>query len=76
MSPPEAFEFVVKQEIEDITDIPLKELKKRSGILIACLVRNGKLLIPSGEDAIHKGDTVIVVTTADKQLTNIKDIVK
>lgn len=72
----EAIEFAVKQEIEGVTDIPLKDLRPRSGILIACLIRGRKVVIPSGLDAIRKGDTVLVITTSDKQLTNIKDIVK
>ncbi|MBO7740150.1 MAG: Trk system potassium transporter TrkA [Clostridia bacterium] len=72
----EAIEFSIKQEIEGVTDIPLKDLRPRSGILIACLIRGRKVIIPSGLDAIRKGDTVLIVTTSDKQLTNIKDIVK
>lgn len=71
----EALEFIVKQDIEDITDIPLKELKPRSGVLIACLIHNNKVIIPSGNDCISKGDTVIVVTS-DGKLKNIKDIIK
>lgn len=72
----EAIEFSVKQDIEGVTDIALKDLRPKSGILIACLIRSRKVIIPSGLDAIHKGDTVLIITTSDKQLTNIKDIVK
>ena len=72
----EAIEFSIKRDIDGVTDIPLKDLRPRSGILIACLVRGRKVIIPSGLDAIHKGDTVLIITTSDKQLTNIKDIVK
>ena len=31
--------------------------------LIAGIVREGKLIIPGGQDAFQAGDTVIVVTT-------------
>lgn len=72
----EAIEFSIKQEIEGITDIPLKDLRPRSGILIACLIRGRKVVIPSGLDAIHKGDTVLIVTASDTQLTNVKDILR
>ncbi|MBR6768438.1 MAG: Trk system potassium transporter TrkA [Clostridia bacterium] len=72
----EAIEFSIKQDIEGITGIPLKDLRPRRGILIACLIRGRKVVIPSGLDAIHKGDTVLIITTSDQQLTNIKDIVK
>ena len=72
----EAIEFSIKQDIEGITGTPLKDLRPRRGILIACLIRGRKVVIPSGLDAIHKGDTVLIITTSDQQLTNIKDIVK
>ncbi len=72
----EALEFIIKQVIDDLTGIPLKSLRLISGVLIACLIRNGKLIIPSGDDVIMKGDTVIVFTSSDNQLTNVKDILK
>ena len=70
----EALEFLVKDEIEGITDIPLKELRPRSGVLVACIVRRDRVIIPSGNDVIQKGDTVIVVTTGG-QLKGIREIV-
>ena len=70
----EALEFLVKDEIGGITDIPLKELRPRVGILIACIVRRDRVIIPSGNDVIQKGDTVIVVTTGG-QLKGIREIV-
>ena len=70
----EALEFLVKDEIGGITDIPLKELRPRSGVLIACIVRRDRVIIPSGNDVIQKGDTVIVVTTGG-QLKGIREIV-
>lgn len=71
----EALEFVIKQEIEGITDIPLKELRPKRGVLIACLIHNHKIIIPSGEDSIGRGDTIIVIT-ADRQLKNVRDIIR
>jgi len=70
----EALEFLVKDEIGGITDIPLKELRPRSGVLIACIVRRDRVIIPSGDDVMQKGDTVIVVTTGG-QLKGIREIV-
>ena len=59
----EALEFNVKKSIEGITDIPLKQLRPRAGVLIACIVRRDRVIIPSGDDEIRSGDAVIVVTT-------------
>lgn len=68
----EALEFTVSGDIEGITDIPLKKLRPRAGVLVACIVRNEKVIIPSGNDEIKTGDTVIVIS-ADR-LQSIKEI--
>ena len=70
----EALEFSIKNTIDGITDIPLKQLKPRAGVLIACIVRDSDVIIPTGDDAIAKGDTVIVVTTGDRT-KSFKDII-
>ena len=57
-----AMEFRVKENIQGLTDIPLKALKCKKGILIACIGRKDKVIIPTGDDVISNGDTVIVVT--------------
>ncbi|MBQ8323857.1 MAG: Trk system potassium transporter TrkA [Clostridia bacterium] len=57
-----AIEFRVKENIQGLTDVPLKALKCKKGILIACIGRKDKVIIPTGDDVINNGDTVIVVT--------------
>lgn len=69
----EALEFAIKKDIPDITNIPLKQLRPRAGVLIACIVRRDRVIIPSGDDEIRAGDAVIVVTTHG-QMKGIKDI--
>ena len=69
----EALEFIIKEDIAGITGIPLKDLKLRKGIIIACLVRGDKLIIPTGTDEIAAGDTVLTVS-ANKQINSIKEI--
>lgn len=71
----EAIEFYIKESIEGITEIPLKSLKLRPGVLIACVLHKDKLIIPSGNDVITRGDRVIVVTTED-QIKEIGGILK
>ena len=70
----EALELSVNNTIEGLTDIPLKKLRPRAGVLIACITRGEELIIPSGDDVIAKGDTVIVVTMGDNT-KSIKDII-
>lgn len=69
----EALEFVVKEEIAGLTGVPLRELHCRAGVLIACIVGEGGVLIPTGGDCIRCGDTVIVISSRG-QMNSIKDI--
>lgn len=69
----EALEFMVKEKIDGLTDIPLLNLKRINNSLIACIVRDDAVIIPSGNDEIRTNDRVIVLTTGVK-LNNIKDI--
>ncbi len=57
----EAIEFRITQESE-VVGIPLKDLRMKPNLLIACISRKGKVMIPGGNDDIRIGDTVIVVT--------------
>ena len=69
----EALEFGISADAPCI-GVPLKDLKIKSGILLAGIVRqNGQIIIPSGNDAMQQGDDVIVVTT-DTTLRDIRDI--
>ena len=65
----EALEFRIKEDSQ-ITNMPLENMNLKKNILIACINRNGNIIIPRGKDTIQKGDTVIVVTTN----TGFKDI--
>ena len=50
-------------------------LNLKKNLLICTIIRNGKIITPSGKDCIMNGDTVIVVTT-NKGLTDITDILE
>ena len=58
----EAIEFRVENE-SDVTNIPLMNLNLKKGLLISFIHRNGSIIIPSGQDSIQVGDTVMIVTT-------------
>ena len=58
----EAIEFRVENESK-VTNIPLMDLNLKKGLLISFINRNGSIIIPSGQDYIQVGDTVMIVTT-------------
>ena len=69
----EAIQFKVK-ETSRIIHIPLVRLNTKPNLLIAYIIRNKKLIIPSGQDIIKPNDRVIVVTK-EKNYEDIDDIV-
>ncbi|MGN0165567.1 MAG: Trk system potassium transporter TrkA [Lachnospiraceae bacterium] len=58
----EAIEFRIDEE-SAVTGIPLKDLSLKKNLLICFINRNGSIIIPSGQDSIQVGDTVMIVTT-------------
>lgn len=70
----EALEFKIK-DAPAIEGIPLKDLSLKSNLLICCINRAGKIIIPSGQDYIKRGDSVVVVTK-NAGFKDIVDILK
>ena len=70
----EALELSVKDDIPELTDLPLKRIRPRAGVLIACIVRGGDVIIPGGDDCIKKGDSVIIMSTGNR-INSLKDII-
>ena len=68
----EALEFLIDRESE-VTNIPIMEMNLKKNLLLCCIQRNGKTIIPSGTDMIMPGDTVVIVTT-HTGFDNIQDI--
>lgn len=68
----EALEFVIRDNFQR-KDIPLQDLPIKPEILVACINRKGRIILPRGKDVMKKGDTVIVIT-AKKGLNDINDI--
>lgn len=72
----EALEFNVAKNCQgELTGIPLKDLRTRKNLLIACIIRGRQILYPGGNDTIEEGDNVIVVTT-EHQLQDLSDILE
>ena len=68
----EAIEFSIPKQTE-YTSIPLKDLKFKPNNLLACIIRQNKVIIPSGKDTIEPLDSIVVVTT-NSSIKDIKDI--
>ena len=68
----EALEFRVRGD-SPVLGIPLEELRTRNNLLVACINRNGRIIMPRGKDTLEAGDTVIIVTT-HTGLNDLKDI--
>ncbi|MBQ1820266.1 MAG: Trk system potassium transporter TrkA [Clostridia bacterium] len=71
----EVLEFLASAENKNLLNIPLKDLKTKKHLLIACIVRNGKAIIPGGMDSIQAGDVVLVVTE-QRRLNDLGDIME
>jgi len=70
----EAMEFRIVEK-SPVAGETLEQISLKSGVLIACIVRNGNIITPRGKDMMLVGDTVIVVTT-NKGFKDISDILK
>ncbi len=70
----EALEFRIKDG-SPIAGISIDSLKLKDNLLIACINRGGKIIIPRGKDVIMPGDTVIVVTLKSG-FKDVSDILK
>lgn len=65
----EALEFIIHNDASYV-GIPLKDLHFCANILIAAIVRRGKVIIPGGNDCFERGDSVIVIST----VYNLQDL--
>ena len=70
----EALEFVVC-DTPGLTGVQLQDLKLKKNLLLCCITRGSKILIPRGGDQIQVGDNVIVVTL-EHGLHDLRDIVE
>ena len=70
----EALEFRIADG-SPVANKTLEKISLKPGILIACIIREGKIITPRGKDMMLSGDTVIVVTT-NKGFNDVSDILK
>ena len=70
----EVLEFLVKEN-RDFTGVTFKELSLKSNTLVAGIVRDRKIIIPSGDDMMLQGDKVIVFA-ANQRINDLSDIIR
>lgn len=70
----EALEFIIKKD-SAVAGIPLQNLNFRKNTLICCIYRNGKVILPSGQDKIMAGDSVLAVISGYR-ISDIKEILE
>lgn len=71
----EAIEFNVTEKINELTGIPLRDLKLKKNLLICAIIRKRQAIIPNGNDKIEQGDSVIIVTK-EHRFSELKDILE
>ena len=70
----EALEFFIQTET-NYTNIPIKDLSFKDNILLACIIRDNKVIIPQGKDYISRYDRIIIFTT-NPYIKDVKDILR
>jgi trk system potassium uptake protein TrkA len=70
----EALEFHVKSSSK-LVGVPLSKLKIRENVLLCCINRKNKIMIPDGQSTLQFGDTAIIVTTMSG-LNDLNDILQ
>ncbi len=70
----EALEFKVKSDFP-MLNVPFKEVKLKKNILVAGIMRERETIIPSGDDVLSAGDSVIILA-ANQRINTLSDILK
>ena len=69
----EAMEFRADENTKHC-GVPLKKLKRRANVLIACIIHGSQTEIPNGDSTFENGDTLVVVTSGRGVIKQINDI--
>ena len=66
----------VASESTKVLDIPLRELKLKKEVLVACIQHGTRTIVPRGNEMIQQGDKVLVVTKENTHILSLDDIVE
>ena len=70
----EALEFIIKED-SAVAGIPLLNLNLRPNTLVCCIYRNKRVIIPTGQDMMLAGDSVLVVISGYR-ISDIQEILE
>ncbi|MCI9335324.1 MAG: Trk system potassium transporter TrkA [Lachnospiraceae bacterium] len=68
----EFIEFKIDEKDRNL-NIPLKDLKLKRNILLGCIMRDTRTIIPRGDDVLLPGDMALVATIG-RQIARLEDI--
>ena len=54
--------------------VPLKDVPLKADLLLALISKRGRIIVPSGGDSIAAEDTVVIVTTAERNFSDLNDV--
>ena len=69
----EALEFLAGKDTWYL-GTPLKNIPLKPNLLLAVISHNESVVIPGGDDCFVEGDTLVIVTNADRSMGGINDI--
>ena len=69
----EAVEFLVDETTLHCGE-PLKNLRLRKNVLVACITHGAKTEIPNGDSSFVQGDTLIIISSREEILHQLNDI--
>lgn len=70
----EVLEFLLKEN-SAVCNIPLQDLKILQNIFDCCIYRNHQVTVPSGQDCMMPGDSVMI-STSGYNISDIKEILE
>ncbi len=70
----EALEFVARAT-DSYIGIPLRELHKRPNTLVAVIVRDGRVIVPFGNDHIEAGDNVVIIA-CETGIADLNEVIR
>jgi len=69
----EALEFFASKDTRYL-GTPLLKMPLRKDVLVACILRRGRAIIPKGDDVIFEGDSVVVVAGAENPVSALNEL--
>jgi len=70
----EALEFIPKAT-DSYIGIPLRNLHIRPGTLVAVIVRQGRVIVPFGNDHIEAGDSVVIIA-CESGISDLNEVIR